>query len=130
MALRVRRAGGPGRGGLVADRRLYRTSTGEPCERGDPRAAFLLAGKGSSIPPEAVERYDMRLEGGRVVWGASKLKGEPPPEPEPVPEPEATESERQEEQAAEPKKLGGGWWELPDGRKVRTPELPEPDDEG
>jgi hypothetical protein len=49
-------------------------------------------------------------------------------------EPEATEEpEDPEEDSPEPKKLGGGWWELADGRKVRTsdlPEAPEPDDEG
>ena len=78
----------------------------------------------------------MRLEDGRVVWGEPEKAPEPDPGPEPDPEPvepEATEPEGPEEDSPEPKSLGGGWWELADGRKVRTsdlPEAPEPDDEG
>lgn len=47
---------------------------------------------------------------------------EPPAKPEPEPEPENLLNEA-EETDPEPKHLGGGWYALPDGRKVRKKDL-------
>lgn len=66
---------------LIADRRLYLTTKGEVVEARDPRRAELLAAAGMPIPAETAARLGLRMEDGRVVWGAAKpesVRAKPP----------------------------------------------------
>lgn len=56
-------------GGLLADRRLYRTRDGRLVEETSPDAAFLVAATGQPIAPETVTRLGLRVVQGRVVQG-------------------------------------------------------------
>jgi len=112
--------------GLVADRRLYITADDEPVEEGDARAAFLLAsGPGDVIPVRKVQQYGLRLEDGRIAWGAPQA-AEPPQSGPPAPEPEPTQAGGSEapaedqdggDEAAGLVALAGGWyaWRNEDG---------------
>lgn len=66
------------KGDLVADRRLYLDKDGMPVEAGDTARAELLVAAGLPIPQETVERLGLRMEQGRLAWGA------PPPEEKPA----------------------------------------------
>lgn len=62
---------GAGAVAMIADRRLYLTADRSTVvEEGDPRAAWLLAGQGSEIPPSEVSRLGLHLVDGRVVQSA------------------------------------------------------------
>lgn len=55
----------------IADRRLYVTADkSEVVEEGDPRAAFLLAGKGGQIAAADVARHDIGWKDGKIIVGA------------------------------------------------------------
>jgi hypothetical protein len=92
----VRAASAAQAGAIVADRRLYETASGQPCEEGDPAAAYLLvAGPGDLIPAPVAQRLKLRIEKDRVTWGAAPAARKPteasPPAPELEPNPAPTE---------------------------------------
>lgn len=95
------RAAGGNVGPLVADRRLYTDATKSVVlEEGDETAAFVLCGKGSTIPTATVRKLGLVIENGRVV--------QPKEKPAPVEHKEAPKPE--DKQAARPKenKAKGG----------------------
>lgn len=51
---------------VIADRRLCLTADGEICEESDVRAAYLVAGIGSPIPAEYVDRVVDYLSAGEA----------------------------------------------------------------
>lgn len=53
---------------ILADRRLWLTADkSRVVEDGDPAAAFLLAAPGTEIAPDDVKRFELRVEGTKVV---------------------------------------------------------------
>jgi outer membrane biosynthesis protein TonB len=104
-----------------APRRLYVTRDWSTLvEEGDPRAAFLLAGKGGEVAAADVERYGLRhLAGSAAEAEPPAAEPAPPPavsvvEPEPEPEPNV-------EPASESKMLSGP----PENKAVKAP-VPRP----
>lgn len=84
----------------VADRRLYLTADkSEIVEHGDPRSAFLLAGEGSEIGPDDVERLDISQKSGRIVYPGYEEESEP--ESKAAPAPENKMVEKAEDKGAE-----------------------------
>lgn len=86
----------PGHGAaLIADRRLYTDATKTVVlEHGDPQAAYVLCGQGSTIPAATVRHLRLAMVNGRVV----QVKETPAP---PVERKEAAPSE--DKQAAPPR---------------------------
>lgn len=48
--------------GRIADKNYYRDAEGNLVEEGDPNAAFLVAGKGTEIPDEVIQKYGIPEE--------------------------------------------------------------------
>lgn len=68
---------------LIADRRLCLTADRATLvEEGDVRAAFLLAGKGGTIPAAEVQRLGLELIDGRIV---ARPTGDPETNARPAP---------------------------------------------
>lgn len=68
MAFKVHLGDEPSGPALRADRRLYLDAAkAAVVEDGDPRAAFLLAGKGGEIPAGEAARLGLSLVDGKVV---------------------------------------------------------------
>lgn len=71
----------------IADRRLYVTADrSEVVEEGDPRAAFLLAGKDCEIDSDSVAVHDLSMQDGKIV--IAEVKAAPPPQNKMAPAPE------------------------------------------
>lgn len=67
------RAAGGNVGPLVADRRLYTDATKSVVlEEGDETAAYVLCGKGSTIPAATVRKLGLVVERGRVIQPKEK----------------------------------------------------------
>lgn len=83
----------------IAEQRLYlNADESEIVPEDSPDAAFLLAGEGCEVPPEAVERYGLRPKPPQP-----RRRKAPEPELEPEPEVEAVaEQPEPEGPAAEP----------------------------
>lgn len=124
---------------LRTDRRLYVTADrSRIVEEGDPAGAFLLVGRAGVLSVEDVQRYRVQRRDGRIIYpGYGIPEEEEPREPETpeVPDapgeadaPQAGGSEApqggSEADAVTAQHVGGGWYELPDGSKVRKADLP------
>ena len=68
--------------GFTSDRRLYVTADKERVvEEGDPEAAFLLVGAGSSVDPEIARKYSLDRVLSKAVKGPAQDKAVKPPMP-------------------------------------------------
>lgn len=89
---------------LVADRRLYLDATKSVVlEHGDPKAAFVLCGVGSTIPSATVRKLGLVIENGRVV----QPKGEPAEKEASKPEDKQAARPDENKQVAKPARSKG-----------------------
>lgn len=105
---------------MNADRRLCITLDGTRIvEQGDPDAAFLWRGQGKPISPAEMKRFGLSEQGGKVVLPGAKSM--PKPEDKMI-RPAEDKTTLPTEEKSYPLHLGGGWYELSNGERVRGKE--------